>query len=33
VRLEKWEDGTEVVPVDVGVEGQERPPPRVVSGG
>jgi predicted PurR-regulated permease PerM len=33
VRLEKWEDGGEVVPVEVGAEGQERPPPRVVSGG
>ena len=32
VRLEKWEDGEEL-PVDVGLEATERPPPRIVRGG
>jgi predicted PurR-regulated permease PerM len=33
LRLERWGEGGEEIPVEVEVEGQERPPPRVVSGG
>jgi predicted PurR-regulated permease PerM len=33
LRLERWDERGEEIPVGVEVEGQERPPPRVVSGG
>ena len=33
LRLERWDEGGDEIPVEVEVEGQERPPPRVVSGG